>query len=137
MIHPQLKDDCVLLGRFELSTVLLAKDANYPWLILVPELDDITEIFQLTVEQQTQLISESSYLADKMMQHFKGDKMNIAALGNVVPQLHLHHVVRYSSDISWPAPIWGKHPALKYSEQQLEHRISELNGLLADKLIAV
>ena len=134
MIHPQLKNDCIVLGRFKLSFVLLVKDSNYPWLILVPDLDEVTEIYQMTVEQQQQLLDESSYLANKLMQHFKGDKMNIAALGNVVSQLHLHHVVRYVDDISWPAPIWGKQAALEYSDKQLIKITNELQDLLSDKL---
>lgn len=136
-IHPQLDNDCIVLGRFELSFVLLVKDASYPWLILVPELDDITEIYQMPVAEQKLLLDESSYLAKKLMQHFNGDKMNIAALGNVVPQLHLHHVVRYINDLAWPAPIWGKHPATDYSVNQLEERICELKVLLSDRLLSV
>lgn len=134
-IHPQLKNDCIVLGRFELSCILLVKDANYPWIILVPDIDDISEIYQMSVEQQRLLLQESSYLATKMVQHFKADKMNIAALGNVVPQLHLHHVARYADDVAWPAPIWGKHPAMPYDEKQLKTRIKELQTLLADKII--
>jgi len=135
-IHPQLKSDSIVIGRFELSYVLLVKDANYPWLILVPDLDNLTEIYQMSVEQQQQLLAESSYLAGKMMQHFHADKMNIAALGNVVPQLHLHHIVRYVGDLSWPAPVWGRHAAKEYSAQELTARIAEVKGLLADKLIS-
>ena len=118
-IHPQLKKDCLVLGRFPLSYLLLMKDANYPWFILVPEREGITEIYQLSGDDQKHLLSESSLLAEFLMQHFQGDKLNIAAIGNIVPQLHLHHVVRFRSDPAWPAPVWGKLPARAYSDNEL------------------
>lgn len=94
-------------------------DANYPWFILVPDRDDITEIYQLTAEDRQQLIHESSLFAKLLQQVFAADKLNIAALGNVVPQLHVHHIVRYRDDSAWPAPVWGKMPAQAYSEEAL------------------
>lgn len=134
MIHPQLEKDCLLLGRFELSYVLLMKDANYPWLILVPAVEGISEIYQLSESQQQLLLTESSYVAEKMMTHFQGRKMNIAALGNIVPQLHLHHVVRYEDDPAWPAPVWGKLPANPYTDAQLSERVDALKNLFTDRL---
>ena len=134
MIHPQLEKDCLLLGRFELSYVLLMKDANYPWLILVPAVEGISEIYQLSESQQQLLLTESSYVAEKMMAHFQGQKMNIAALGNIVPQLHLHHVVRYEDDPAWPAPVWGKLPANPYTDAQLSERVDALKNLFTDRL---
>jgi len=113
-LHPQLQADCIPLGRFQLCRLLLLNDATYPWFILVPERDDIREIYQLPLEDQMLLIRESSHLAQQLASHFKADKMNIAALGNVVPQLHLHHIVRYRHDPAWPAPIWGKVPPQPY-----------------------
>jgi diadenosine tetraphosphate (Ap4A) HIT family hydrolase len=113
-LHPQLQADCIPLGRFQLCQLLLLNDATYPWFILVPERDDIREIYQLSLEDQILLIRESSQLAQQLADRFKADKMNIAALGNVVPQLHLHHIVRYRHDPAWPAPIWGKVPPRPY-----------------------
>jgi len=133
-IHPQLEKDCLLLGCLELSYVLLMKDANYPWLILVPAVEGVSEIYQLSVSQQQQLLAESSFIAENMMAHFQGRKMNIAALGNIVPQLHLHHVVRYEDDPAWPAPVWGKHAAKAYTEAQLTERVDELKALFAERL---
>ncbi|RKZ47072.1 MAG: hypothetical protein DRQ48_07060 [Gammaproteobacteria bacterium] len=119
-LHPQLVEDCLVLGSFPLCRLLLMKDANYPWFILVPDREDIREIFQLSDEDQIQLIKESSFLSAVIENEFRADKINVAALGNVVPQLHIHHVVRYEDDIAWPSPIWGKHPAREYSEELLD-----------------
>lgn len=118
-LHPLLQKDCLLLGQFELSRLLLVLDANFPWCILVPDRQAISEIHQLDVTDQQQLLRESCLLASLMEKSFAADKINIAALGNVVPQLHVHHIVRYKSDPAWPAPVWGKHPALPYGESAL------------------
>lgn len=128
-IHPQLLEDCLIIGRFSLSHLLLMRDANYPWFILVPDRENIGEIYQLSANEQSQLMSESSYLAESLMKAFSGDKMNTAALGNIVPQLHLHHVVRYHSDPAWPAPVWGKWPTKPYSEAALNEVLFKLNEL--------
>ena len=119
-LHPQLKKDCQVLGQFTLCQLLLINDANYPWFILVPAREGISEIYQLSAEDQEQLWSESAQLSAGLMEVFQGDKMNIAALGNVVPQLHVHHVVRYTTDVAWPAPVWGKVAAKPYSDAERE-----------------
>lgn len=106
-LHPQLEKDCLLLGQFELCKLLLMKDANYPWFILVPDRQAVTEIYQLDEADQQQLMRESSIMAKLLVEDFSADKVNIAALGNVVPQLHVHHVARYQDDPAWPAPVWG------------------------------
>ena len=132
-LHPQLAADTVVLGRLPLSLVLLVKDANYPWVILVPEREDITEIHQLETQDQQQLMTESCDVSKALQGHFSGDKMNVAALGNMVPQLHLHHVVRYKTDGAWPGPIWGVQPAKGYSGaalQSLQGELKELLGLV-------
>jgi diadenosine tetraphosphate (Ap4A) HIT family hydrolase len=119
-LHPQLLEDCLVFGSFPLCRLLLMKDANYPWFILVPDRVDISEIHHLTEKDQKQLIRESAFLSAVLEETFQADKINVAALGNVVPQLHVHHVVRYKDDIAWPAPIWGKHPAREYSQELLD-----------------
>jgi diadenosine tetraphosphate (Ap4A) HIT family hydrolase len=118
-LHPQLKKDCVSLGRLNLCQLLIMNDSQFPWFILVPEIYGITEIYQLSKQQQNALIEESSVLAELLNKHFKADKINIAAIGNLVPQLHVHHVVRYHSDKAWPAPVWGKFSTIPYTEQEL------------------
>jgi len=128
-IHPQLENDCLIIGRFPLCNLLLNKDANYPWFILVPDREDIGEIYQLSATDQQQLIRESSYLSKELATHFEADKMNVAALGNIVPQLHIHLIVRYKNDIAWPAPVWGHAAPKPYREDQLDDLLEKLRGL--------
>lgn len=133
-LHPQLQQDCIYLGRLDLCQLLLINDSQYPWCILVPDRDNIKEIYELSNEEQLQLCHESSLLASGMMQAYAGDKMNVAALGNVVPQLHIHHIVRFRSDPAWPAPVWGKLPARAYSEAELQATIQKLRKQFANSV---
>lgn len=118
-LDPRLQRDTVALGSFSLSLLLLMNDASYPWLILVPQRPDIRELYQLPPADRQLLLDESCHLAETLAGLFHPDKLNIAALGNVVPQLHLHHVVRYRTDPAWPAPVWGKAPAVPYRPEQV------------------
>lgn len=129
-LHPRLAQDSVIVGQFELSLLLLSKDANYPWCILVPQREDIFEIHHLDNQEQQQLIRESSRLSEVMTSLFDAHKMNIAALGNVVRQLHIHHVARFVDDAAWPQPIWGKVPQKDYQPEDFEDRISRLQNAL-------
>lgn len=129
-LHPRLRQDCIQLGGFALCRLLLMNDSHYPWFILVPERCGVTEIFQLDEADQQQLLKESSTLAQALYAGFRPDKLNIAAIGNLVPQLHLHHVVRYKDDIAWPAPVWGYAPAEPYGEQALATVKNSLLGAL-------
>lgn len=133
-LHPQLAKDCFVIGQLPLSQLLLMNDQNYPWFILVPQREDIREIYQLTPADQMLLWRESTDLAEVLARHLAADKMNVAALGNVVPQLHLHHIVRYRHDPAWPAPVWGKLPAVPYSEERLQQLLSNLASVLGDYL---
>lgn len=118
-IHPQLAADCVILGRFPLCHLLLMNDSHYPWFILVPNRDDIREIYQLDETDRELLLRESCTLSEFLMQGFAGDKLNVAALGNQVPQLHLHHIVRFVGDPAWPGPVWGRNPPTPYAPDAL------------------
>ena len=120
------------MGRFPLCHVLLTRDANYPWCILVPDREGVSEIHQLSDADQQQLIRESSQLARVLETVFSPDKLNIAALGNIVPQLHIHHVVRYRNDPAWPAPVWGRTAPGSYSEQQLTALLDKLGAELRE-----
>jgi diadenosine tetraphosphate (Ap4A) HIT family hydrolase len=137
MIHPQLLSDCFVLGRFPLCHLLLAKDANYPWFILVPNRQDISEIHQLSALDQQQLIVESSALGQCLMTLLKGDKLNVAALGNMVPQLHMHVIVRYKTDAAWPGPIWGKVTSKVYDELELMELKAQLKKWALPSFTAV
>jgi len=129
-LHPTLKKDCIELGSLKLCRVLLMNDSQFPWVILVPMRENITEIHQLSSDDQQQLMRESCHIAEQLTAIFEADKMNIAALGNIVPQLHIHHVVRYKTDLAWPAPIWGKLDAVAYSDTALATRLNQLKALL-------
>lgn len=135
LLHPQLAQDCLELGNFKLSRILLMNDSQYPWCILVPRRQEIREIYQLSEQDRQWLMQESCVLAQAMEFIYRPDKLNIAAIGNLVPQLHLHHVARYRDDIAWPTPIWGKFPAVPYAEQEARRHISRLRQQLADCLI--
>jgi diadenosine tetraphosphate (Ap4A) HIT family hydrolase len=106
-------------------------DANYPWCILVPDREGIQEIYQLTAAEQQQLIVESSHLSRYMSSCFNPDKMNIAAIGNVVPQLHIHHVARFKDDRAWPQPVWGKYPMKKYTGEESNDLVIKLSPVLS------
>ena len=129
-LHPRLAQDCCQLGRFPLSRLLLMRDSNYPWFILVPARDGLTEIYQLSEPDQQQLQIESSLLAKTLMRVFAGDKLNIGALGNVVSQLHIHHIVRYKNDPAWPKPVWGQINAKPYADDALLAVVERITAAL-------
>jgi diadenosine tetraphosphate (Ap4A) HIT family hydrolase len=129
-LHPRLREDCIAIGRFDLCQLLMMNDSHYPWFILVPEKAGIKEIYQLSKPERQTLTEESSYLAENLAALYKADKMNIAAIGNLVPQLHIHHVVRYQTDKAWPAPIWGKFTAVPYSQKQIRDNIVQVKEQL-------
>lgn len=119
IFDPRLLNDCVILGQFKLCHVLLMRDANYPWFVLVPNRDNKIEVFDLAKEDQELLQIESNTLLAYLKNEFSAEKMNVAALGNVVSQLHIHHIVRYKNDIAWPKPVWGAFPAKIYADEEL------------------
>jgi len=129
-LHPRLEQDCIAIGRFELCRLLMMNDSQYPWFILVPERADLQEIYQLNKAERELLTEESSYLAENLAALYKADKMNIAAIGNMVPQLHIHHIVRYQVDKAWPAPVWGKFDAVPYTERQIADNLTRIKAQL-------
>lgn len=129
-LHERLAADTHKLGESRLCNVLLMNDNTWPWVILVPRVSGIREIYELPIVQQQRLLFESSALSEGMMELFRGDKMNVAALGNMVPQLHLHHIVRYQGDPAWPGPVWGKQPPVPYTDDQLVNVKAKLQSLL-------
>ncbi|MEL0169015.1 MAG: HIT domain-containing protein [Pseudomonadaceae bacterium] len=133
-LHKQLQADCVVVGDFALCRVLLLNDSQYPWFVLVPRRADMREVFQLSDDDRTQFHRESDGLAGLLCTAFSADKMNVAALGNMVPQLHVHHIVRYRNDVAWPAPVWGKVPPVPYDAQGLEKMLAKVRALLNGQL---
>lgn len=130
-LHERLKTDTHNLGRTRLCEVLLMNDSTWPWVILVPAVPGIREIYELDEARQQRLLHESSQLSRAMMAAFSGNKMNVAALGNMVPQLHLHHIVRFEGDPAWPGPVWGKQPPVPYTQEQLRDRVGRLNAVVS------
>lgn len=133
-LNEKLEKDTVCIGDFALSRVLLVNDQRFPWVILVPRQNDVEEYFDLSAQNYTTLMAESLYVARMMSQHFQASSMNIAALGNVVRQLHVHHVVRFESDECWPSPIWGKGSAVPYEHHALDALVKVYQSLLSECL---
>lgn len=136
-LHPRLAADTVEITRLPLCRVLLMNDANHPWVILVPQRANIREIHELSDADQVQLIRESSRVSRTMAELFKADKMNVAALGNMVPQLHIHHIARFQTDAAWPAPIWGKLTAAPYAKDALNTQIDNIRQALSSPPMSV
>lgn len=120
LLHPQLEKDSVWVSDWPLCQLRLINDKNYPWFVLVPRRPEVREIIDLTDDDQWLLWQESKKLCVLLKQVYAPDKLNIAALGNMVSQLHLHHIGRFTTDAAWPAPVWGKVPAVPYGEDELQ-----------------
>ncbi|MCP5352605.1 MAG: HIT domain-containing protein [Chromatiales bacterium] len=116
-LHPRLAADTFAVGDLELCRVLLMNDARYPWLILVPRRDGLREIHELGTADRAMLMDESCRVAEVMQAQFAPDKLNIGVLGNIVPQLHMHHIARFTGDPAWPGPVWGHSPAVAYADR--------------------
>ncbi|QTR50723.1 HIT domain-containing protein [Candidatus Thiothrix anitrata] len=125
-LHPQLAQDTHFVTDLPLCRVLLMNEARYPWCILVPRRAQCREIHDLSVSERTQLWAESDQMSQALMFLFQPDKLNMAALGNVVSQLHLHHIARFQADAAWPAPVWGKFPPQAYHPDAAASRIQAL-----------
>jgi len=132
-LNPQLEKGSIPLGEFQLCSLLLINDSNYPWFILLPNRENISEIFQLSPSQQQQLMLESSFFSRILIQVFNADKINVAALGNVVPQLHIHHIARYKNDACWPDPVWGAVAGIPFTEKQKKNVIKKLKAVLSEQ----
>ena len=122
----QLEQDTVLVADWHLCQVRLMNDSRYPWVILIPKVEDVSEIHQLADEQQQLMLGESVRLSKALEQLFAPHKLNVAALGNMVRQLHIHHIVRFEDDASFPRPVWGVGDAVPYEAGALNETV---NGL--------
>lgn len=129
MLNERLAADTLPVADLPLSRVLLMNDARYPWVILVPRHASISEVFELSAADQQQLWREATQLGEAMKKTLAGDKVNIASLGNVVSQLHVHVILRRHSDAAWPAPVWGNGKAEPYdldSQAQVRDKLLAL-----------
>ena len=131
-LHPQLADDTHPVASWPLCELRLMDDANHPWLILVPRVVEAVELIDLSNAQQAELMREIGVASRVLQAVFKPHKLNVAALGNLVPQLHVHVIARYQDDIAWPRPVWGIAAAKPYTEEALVRRIESLRAALAE-----
>ena len=129
-LHPQLAADTHPLAALELCELRLMDDSNYPWLILVPRVPNARELVDLDAAQRHRLTDEIDLAARLLRDAFRPHKLNVAALGNLVPQLHVHVIAREESDPAWPAPVWGRVAARPYSPEALIERVRRLGALL-------
>lgn len=129
-----LKQDTFDFGSFPLCRLLLLNDCRYPWFVLVPQREALQEIYQLSEVDRLLFWDESNQLSLWMKHYFDFDKLNVAALGNVVNQLHLHHVGRTIGDPAWPNPVWGHHPAVPYLDRDIERLYRAIQVEFADRL---
>lgn len=129
-LHPRLADDTHPVAHWTLSELRLMDDENHPWLILVPRVEGAVELVDLSDAQQEQLMAEIAAASRGLQVAFKPHKLNVAALGNLVPQLHVHVIARFEHDIAWPRPVWGMASAQPYSPEALVRRIEHLQAAL-------
>ena len=134
-LHPRLQADSFLVDTLGLAScetcqLRLINDSRFPWLILVPEIEGATELHALEAPQRAALHGLADTLSAALAQHTQADKMNIAAIGNLVPQLHIHVIARFETDAAWPAPVWGYGSAAPYPEEKLASTLAALKALL-------
>jgi diadenosine tetraphosphate (Ap4A) HIT family hydrolase len=128
-LHPKLEADSVFIKDLELCQVRLINNAKFPWILLVPRVENMVEIIDLDASQQVQLMQEIITTSSVLKELFAPDKLNIGALGNIVPQLHIHVIARYKTDEAWPNPVWNSGVRAEYDMDTLNQRIMALNAV--------
>jgi diadenosine tetraphosphate (Ap4A) HIT family hydrolase len=123
-LHERLAADSMEVGRWPLNLVLLMNDASYPWLILVPRRPGLRDLHELAPQDQPVMMAEMVSAAGLVQSVFQAEKMNVAALGNQVPQLHVHVVARFAADPAWPNPVWGVQAPRHYGDQAARERLA-------------
>lgn len=129
-LDSRLEGDTLPVGELQLSRVLLMNDARYPWVILVPRRPAIREMIDLDLRDRAMLYREIDAVSEAMQRLFKPLKLNVAALGNVVPQLHVHVIARYDTDAAWPKPVWGLGERVAYDAADAAIRIADISNAL-------
>ena len=130
-LHPQLAADTFVVGDFPLCRVLLMNNANFPWLILVPQRAGLRELFDLAPQEYTLAMQEIRMASHALHAMTGAHKMNIAALGNMVPQLHIHIIARFEQDAAWPNPVWGNAAPRPYTPSEYETALAGIRGNLS------
>jgi diadenosine tetraphosphate (Ap4A) HIT family hydrolase len=127
-LHPQLEQDTETIGDLALSRLLVSNDASYPWLLLVPRRPGASEIIDLDAADQRELMTEIAVVSQALKAITACDKLNVAAIGNIVPQLHVHIVARRHGDPAWPKPVWGALPAQAWDPAERERLVAAMRG---------
>lgn len=130
VLHPQLEKDTFFIGALKSSNILLMNDSRYPWIILVPRINGVCDITDLSAEQRADFNEEINHVAALLKKAYQPERMNIAMLGNIVPQLHCHIIARFKEDFAWAKPVWGIGEAILYTKEQQEKIIPLLQNLL-------
>ncbi len=133
-LNPRLEGDSYFVAELPLSEVRLMKDANYPWLLLIPRQSDLVELIDLSEEDQHQLMREISLASTVLRAVTDCEKLNVGALGNQVSQLHVHVIARFQDDAAWPGPVWGAAPPLDYNADKVDSLIDQLRQELSESL---
>ena len=131
-LDSRLHNDTFFVCDLTLCRVLLMNDKQFPWLILVPMRNNIAEIIDLPEQEQQTLLAESAKVSKVLQQVFSPYKLNIGALGNVVRQLHVHHVARFENDVAWPKPVWGNQAPVAYDDAEASAILSTLKQALSE-----
>jgi diadenosine tetraphosphate (Ap4A) HIT family hydrolase len=119
-LHPLLARDTIPVGDLKLCHVCVINDAHFPWVLLVPRRPHVVEMIDLSDADQMRLMKEIAIVSDAVKSITRCDKLNVAALGNVVPQLHVHVIARFRADPAWPKPVWGTVPPKPYDQKTLD-----------------
>jgi diadenosine tetraphosphate (Ap4A) HIT family hydrolase len=129
ILHPQLEKDTFFIGALKVSDVLLMNDSRYPWIILVPRINDVCDITELEDAERIQFNEEINHVASLIKKAYQPERMNIAMLGNIVPQLHCHIIARFKEDFAWAKPVWGIGESISYTKEQQEKIVPLLQKL--------
>ena len=130
-LDPRLDNDCFVLGQLKTSRLLLLNNSLVPWFILVPD-TTATEIYELPHAQQLELLEEINIISNHLKQNFAVDKLNVAAIGNIVNQMHIHIVGRHVDDFCWPGVVWGADGKQAYKDEEVEAIKAQLTDKLPD-----
>lgn len=129
-LHPTLAKDTVEVTRLDVCRILLIRDATYPWIVLVPERDGLRDLDDLNVEDRTMVMAEIDQVSKVLKSLVQPYKINVAALGNVVEQLHIHVLARFRDDPAWPDPVWGVGPLVDYTDEKRTEMVKRLKKML-------
>lgn len=130
-LHPRLAADTLPVCELGASSLLLMNDARYAWCVLVPRVHDVRELHALPEDVRNQVFAETMRVAAGLETLTGALKMNVAALGNMVPQLHVHVIARHANDAAWPGPVWGVGQAQPYAQAALAEQLARLRARFA------